>query len=124
MSRNKIRVPKNELEKYASRGLSDQQLADVFKIPLKEFTEALRDNKDLELALGYSRSKSIHDVAGALYQRAMEGSVQAQIFFLKAVAGWRDNVEIEKPRELNLHAEFKVTDPIEAAKLYQQFMKD
>jgi hypothetical protein len=45
--------------------------------------------------LSFGKMKATAHVSGALYKNALEGNVQAQIFWLKAQAGWREADRLE-----------------------------
>ena len=45
--------------------------------------------------LAFGKMKATAHVSGALYKNALEGNVQAQIFWLKAQAGWREAARLE-----------------------------
>jgi len=45
--------------------------------------------------LAFGKMKATAHVSGALYKNALEGNVQAQIFWLKAQAGWREADRLE-----------------------------
>ena len=45
--------------------------------------------------LAFGKMKATAHVSGALYKNALEGNVQAQIFWVKAQAGWREADRLE-----------------------------
>ena len=45
--------------------------------------------------LAFGKMKATAHVSGAVYKNALEGNVQAQIFWLKAQAGWREADRLE-----------------------------
>jgi hypothetical protein len=78
------------VEELAAQGLTNLQIAACLGIcedtlytkqrQLTEFSEAIRRGK----------AKGISQVANALFQAAVKGSVPAAMFFLKSRAGWQD----------------------------------
>ena len=48
-----------------------------------------------EYKLSSGKMTATAHVSGALYKNALEGNVQAQIFWLKAQAGWREADRLE-----------------------------
>ena len=54
------------------------------KYPDSQFSQSLKS----------ARAGAIVFVAGKLYDAASKGNIAAQIFYLKAQAGWRDRVEM------------------------------
>ena len=56
-------------------------------------SKTLRKYFKEELQLGRNRAHA--EIAGALYKRALDGNVPAQIFYLKTQAGWREAQRLE-----------------------------
>ena len=94
MSREKILRMSDSLieqvENLASRGLTDQQIADSLGVSRSTISRGKKDNDAFDAAIKKGRSRGIQQVANALYESALAGSATAQIFFLKARAGWSD----------------------------------
>ena len=56
-------------------------------------SKTLRKYFKKELQVGRNRAHA--EIAGALYKRAIDGNVPAQIFYLKTQAGWREAQRLE-----------------------------
>jgi hypothetical protein len=72
----------------AGYGIRQEEIALVLSIDPKTLRKAFR----LELDTGKTIATS--KVAEALYQNALSGNVSAQIFWMKAQAGWSEKVRI------------------------------
>jgi hypothetical protein len=75
---------KDEVMKLAAIGVTNERIAKILKITPK----ALKEHYSWELENG--GAEATKSVADALFRNAMGGSVQAQIFWLKSQAGWKD----------------------------------
>lgn len=83
-----------QVESYASRGLTKEQVADCLGISYQTLNEKTKEYSEFAEALKKGRSKGIAHVANMLIKNAELGNASAQIFFLKAVAKWSDqNIE-------------------------------
>ncbi len=81
--------------------------------------------KHFSMELGIGKSKAIAKVAETLYKKAIGGDTTSIIFFLKSQAGWTDrqHVELTGANGGPMQSITTVTsDPVEAAKIYQQMM--
>lgn len=112
-------------EKLSSLGLTLEQIRDYFGISNGMWISRKKEYPELGLALKRGRSKRIAKVSGRLMEQIDAGNVPAMIFYLKTRAGWRDeslhqdNDNDENDTKITIN----VKDPIEAAKVYQQFMR-
>jgi len=104
-----------ELEKlkhYAGLGLNQEELAGVMGISLSTLRRRKKDSELFEQYMREGRTKSVTDVANALYVNAtQENNIQAQIFFLKNRADhlWKDKQE-------TVHATINLNDVLSGAK--------
>ena len=104
-----------ELEKlkhYAGLGLNQEELAAVMGISLSTLRRRKKDSELFEQYMREGRTKSVTDVANALYVNAtQENNIQAQIFFLKNRADhlWKDKQE-------TVHATINLNDVLSGAK--------
>lgn len=83
----KIAIDLAQVELFASRGLTREQIAAALGI---SYSTLNRRSKDLESAIKRGESRGIAKVANALFDKAVKGNTAAQIFFLKARAGWKE----------------------------------
>ena len=104
-----------ELEKlkhFAGLGLNQEELAGVMGISLSTLRRRKKDSELFEQYMREGRTKSVTDVANALYVNAtQENNIQAQIFFLKNRADhlWKDKQE-------TVHATINLNDVLSGAK--------
>ena len=77
-------------EDAAARGLSDTQVAEVLGISRATLSRRKRDDEAFEAAIKKGKARGIQEVSNMLFETALQGSVPAMIFYLKARAGWTD----------------------------------
>ena len=84
-----------KVEKLASQGLNKSQVAAM--CGLKESQWYARENENPEITEAYKRGKAkgVLTISNALFEQARSGNTTAQIFFLKAQGGWRENIRLE-----------------------------
>lgn len=115
-----------QVEALGGRGLTQIQICDYFGISQFTWTNRAKETPELKLAFKRGKSKQIAKVSGKLIEQINGGSVPATIFYLKTQAGWRDESLHEnehKESDAVPNMTINVNDPIEAAKLYQEFMR-
>ena len=83
-----------QVEKLASIGLNEQQIADSLGIHGDTMRRRKKKYTEFCEALSRGQAKGIEKVVSALFNTAVEGSVPAQSLFLKNRAGWSDKQEI------------------------------
>ena len=86
----RIEIDLTQVEALASRGLSQQQIADALGISERTLRNRKKDSAEFAEAIKRGRAKGISKVANVLYEKAMSGSTPELIFFMKAVGKWRD----------------------------------
>lgn len=86
----KIAIDLAQVELFASRGLTREQIAAALGISYSTLNRRSKDLEDLEAAIKRGEAKGIAKVADALFNKAIKGNTAAQIFFLKARAGWKE----------------------------------
>ncbi len=106
--------------------LNQDQIADYFGIASNTFA-AIRERQP-EVFESYKRgkAKAIGSIGSNLIAQAKSGNVSAAIFYLKTQAGWKETTNVDlsstdgsmSPKPTIVTA----TDPIEAAKQYQDIM--
>ena len=73
----------------SSTGVPHERQAKALGVNSKTLRKYFKE----ELQLGRNRAHA--EIAGALYKRALDGNVSAQIFYLKTQAGWREAQRLE-----------------------------
>jgi hypothetical protein len=109
----------DELESMAARGLNNDQIASSIKLERRYFYAKKANFPEMDEAINRGKAKGILRVANALFENAIvSNNVTAQIFFLKARAGWRDNfvehsgsLEVVDVRKLSDAALLEIVNP-------------
>lgn len=90
-----------EVERMASRGLTQEQIADAIGIGLSTLMNKKNQFEEFKDAIVRGQAKGIGAVANALFNNAVDKSnVQAQMFYLKNRAKWRDDEPEKNAEEL------------------------
>lgn len=107
------------VETLAGKGLTERQIGQYCGYSsATHWAKMRRENPDINAAIDRGRAKMIVKVADALIDNAIEEkNVTAQIFFLKAQAGWSDKVEIKA--EVNQNVSIKDMSETELINLIQ-----
>lgn len=82
-----------KIVELASNGLKDSQIAHCLEVSAQVFRNAKKDHAVIADMVDRGRSQGINRVANALFEDAIGGKTQAQIFFLKTVAGWTEQAQ-------------------------------
>ncbi len=83
-----------EIEKYAELGMTKEQIADCLGICYMTLNRQEKSNGEFSDAIKRGQAKGIANVTKMLKESVDNGSVPAQIFYLKARAKWSDqNIE-------------------------------
>lgn len=111
------------VETLAGKGLTERQIGQYCGYSsATHWAKMRRENPDINAAIDRGRAKTIVKVADALIDNAIvEKNVTAQIFFLKAQAGWSDKVEIKA--EVNQNMSVKDMSETELLNLIQTLKK-
>ena len=113
-----------EVEMLAGLGLTKYLIQNYFGHSKDVWTKAEKRTPELRKAFNRGQAKTIARVSGKLYDLIMAGNLQAIIFYLRTRAGWSEKYNPEMDCNVTEPAiSISVTDPIEAAKIYQQIMK-
>ena len=107
------------IERLAGKGLSEKQIGQYCGYTSNHWNKLRRENPEINAAIDKGRARTIEKVADALIDNAIEEkNVTAQIFFLKAQAGWSDKVEIKA--EVNQNISFKEMSDTELLNFIQK----
>jgi hypothetical protein len=112
-----------EVKILAGRGLTSRQMCDYFEVAHSTWFDTIQRSPELGLAVRQGKAKIVSRIAGKLVEAALGGSVAAMIFYLKTQAGFSEKAtnmgDGDKPTQ---PLTIPVTDPVEAARIYQQIM--
>jgi hypothetical protein len=75
--------------------LKQDQLAHYYGISVRQLHTRFKNNPEFRAAYDKARSDTISKVAQSLVEKALQGNLTAQIFYLKTQAGWWDKQTIE-----------------------------
>ena len=102
-----------EVERLASIGLTEEQIAESLGISRSTITRRKRDDDAFDAALKAGRASGVAAVTNALFEAATgeKPNTSAQIFYLKNRAGWRDKQEVES----TLNGDITLNHDVEAA---------
>ena len=81
----------DKVEHYASRGMTLQQIADMFNVALSTLMLRKAEYTDISEAFQRGRAKGVEKFTNLLLDQAEAGSTGATIFYLKARASWSEN---------------------------------
>lgn len=79
-----------QAESYASRGLTQQQIADALGMGESTLYEKLHAYPEFAEAIKRGKAKGIAHVANNLLRNVENGNAATQIFYLKCQAGWKE----------------------------------
>lgn len=95
MSRKRIEIDIDQVRRLASRGLSEEQIADSLGISRRTLSYRKAESAQFAQAIKTGRAQAISFVSNKLMKLIDEGNITAIIFFLKTQAGWRETQKIE-----------------------------
>ena len=87
---NEIEFDLSLVEQYASEGLTEEQIAQCFGVSRSTIARRKADDETFATAYKRGQASGLQKIANALHQNALGGNVTAQIFIMKAKAGWKE----------------------------------
>jgi len=113
-----------EVAILAGLGLTKYLIQNYFEVSKDVWAKAEKRNPDLRKAFNRGQAQTIARVSEKLHELIMKGNITAIMFYLKTRAGWSEKYDPEQDcNVVEPTIAINVTDPIEAAKIYQQIMK-
>lgn len=97
----RIEIDLDEVETLASRGLTQQQIADALGISVDTLYSRKRENQDFQEAIKRGQAKGVASVSNKLYESAMRGEAWAVCFFLKTKGGYKETQKVEMTADVN-----------------------
>jgi hypothetical protein len=116
-----------EVKVLSGRGLTQEQIYKYYRVSNATWYNYIQKYPELGNAIAEGRSKTISFVSGKLMELIKLGNLSAIIFYLKTRGGYTED-KIDNDRNLSANNDnpnsltLTVTDPVEAAKIYQKIM--
>ena len=88
MARPRIPIDLADVERLAARGLSRRAICNAVGVSEDTLERRVRQDDAFRAALAAGRALGLSAVANALYEKALGGNVQAQMFCLRSRGGW------------------------------------
>jgi hypothetical protein len=95
-----------KIEDLAAKGLTLEQIAAALSIDVRTLYNHRKKFREVGEAINRGAANGIAMIANKLFEAANNGSVTAQIFYLKARAGWRDARRACRSAAVRLRAAF------------------
>lgn len=92
---NLIEFDLDEVERLASQGLTQEQIADALGVSARTVGHRIVDSSEFAAAIKRGKAKGIDHVTNKLREMIDAGNVTAGIFYLKCRAGWKDTQSVE-----------------------------
>lgn len=107
--------PKNiaKLKKIARNGISNDLIAGALGISRSTFYASLDRRPMLREVIAEARATRISKVASKLYSDAEGGNTTAQIFIMRAQAGWRDKQDLIVNTNVDVNIELETVKRID-----------
>lgn len=90
MARAKIEIDMEEAERMASDGLTFKQIAYALGVSERTVYNRLRSDDEFCAAVNRGRARGVREVASKLKEMALDGNLQAMLFYLKNNGGWTE----------------------------------
>lgn len=115
----------SEMSNLSALGMNMTQIYQYYGLTKDEFYEMRNEHPEIHTAINRGKAKQLASVSAKLLDKVAQGDVKAIQFYLSSM-GWAKyaNDAYREP-EFEDIADIKIssTDPVEAAKIYQDFMK-
>lgn len=89
-------------EALAAQGLDQDQIAYCLDMGTSTLYEKKAKYPEFAEAIKRGQAQGVQIVANSLFKSATNGNTTAQIFFLKAKGGWRDNLDLNLKGAINV----------------------
>lgn len=103
MSRPKKDLPVNEIERMASRGLTEEQIALALGVAYSTLRRHKSKNEQIQAAIKRGKAIGVLEISNTLFETAKAGNVTAMIFYLKTRSPdeWRDKQNVSASVDLD-----------------------
>lgn len=117
-----------EIEELAALGFSQTQIAQYFGIKPEKWYKLIKKHPSVIDRMAVGELKTLKIATGKLQDLIRKENVTAVMYYLKTHGGpkWRDQnraVEEVEEKKARPNLTIKVTDPVEAARVYQEIMQ-
>lgn len=120
-----------EIEILSGQGFTQENLQDYYGISSTTWYGKIKKHPEIEKAYRKGKTKALAFVSSKLMEAIRGGNIAATIFYLRTQGRWKVATDIDanlkvldvtptSAQELKI----TVTDPIEAAKIYQKIMTE
>lgn len=117
-----------EIRIMAGQGMTVEMISDFFRISHQTFYNHAKKHPELIEAAHYGKALAIRKVSGKLMEKIEKGDTNAITFYLKTQAGFSNKAVLEikptAPNNIPDNLKSITSDPVEAAKIYQQIMQE
>ncbi len=113
-----------EVERLAGQGLTNEMIHYYYGVGATCWYEYIRLYPELGMAFKRGKPKAVNMVSGKLMEKVQEGNLTAIMFYLKTQARWSETINVKgDPGGVEpIPSVENVSDPVEAARIYQQIM--
>lgn len=117
----------NEVGQMAGQGFTNENLASYYGVAVGTWCEYKKNYPEIDEAIKDGKAKCLQIASSILWQQVLAGNITCLLFYLKTQHGYSETRNInakvgssdeKSPVELKI----TTTDPIEASRIYQQFM--
>jgi hypothetical protein len=115
--RRALRVDIAKVEKLASRALTIEQIAPRIGMARQTLFTKRRLNPAIYDAIEKGKAAGIEEMANKLFDDGLAGNTTAQIFYLKARAGWRDQGPIVEVNNQQQNVQVRMDPAVLAGKV-------
>jgi hypothetical protein len=106
-----------QIIELSQNGLTNAQVAHCLRISPQTLLKNADASDEVAAALAQGRSIGVRRVANKLFEDALEGNTRAQMFYLKAVGGWRETETAQVSVADRADAAFAAVEKEEMARL-------
>lgn len=117
----------DEMVQLGMCGLSMKECGDYYELDPMDWVEWCEKHPLAEASYNTGRARGVALASQQLLRQIKEGKMSAIMFYLKTLGGFTEKSVMElasTTKTINVPPPPMPTDPVEAAKVYAQFMKD
>jgi len=115
-----------EVGQLAGQGFTNENLAHYYSVAVGTWCEYKKNYPEIDEAIKDGKAKCLQIATSILWKYVLEGDKPSLFFYLKTQGGMSEtrNINAKVSTNENSGVELKIatTDPVEASRIYQQFM--